>query len=103
MSKQPLMLQLKAQGFSISQIAQRLKVTEGFVRKEILHWAERPSAKPYGQKATFRRQALEMVLKRKEREAVAIASSIDSLRQEIEHMARLEATGKALYQATKRA
>ena len=101
MSRQPLMLQLKQQGLSMAQIAERLRVTEAFVRRELAYWGVQAPAKPHGNKAAYQRQALEIVLKRKEREAVAIANSISNLRQQIEQMSAIEATGKTLRQALK--
>lgn len=79
-----IMIKLRGEGLTYGQIAARVRVTEGFVRAFFGSLAPPPPAKPNGNKRIYRKAALQIVLQRKEREAVALANSISSLRQQIE-------------------
>ncbi len=96
-----IMIKLRGQGLTYGQIAARLRVTERFVRTFFGSSQPTPAAKPNGNRTIYKRAALEMVLRQKEREAAAIANSITSLREQIEQLSILEASRQSLQQAIK--
>ena len=96
-----IMIKLRGEGLTFSQIAARVRVTEGFVRAFFGTPQPSPPARPNGRKYEYKRAALEIVLRNKERAAVAIANDITRLREQIDQLSALEQSRRALHQAMK--
>lgn len=92
-----IMVALRKQGKSFSQIAQEVRVRETFVRAFFRTIEQR--ARPNDYKDVYRRAALECVLRNKEREAEAISGEIARLREQIDQLTTLELTRSTLQQA----
>ena len=102
MARRSIIIELRGKGLSYAQIAEKLKVRESFVRQ--IFGAETqiaPPAKPNGRKYEYQRAALVVVLRNKERAAVAIANDISRLREQINQLSALEQSRQTLHQAMK--
>lgn len=99
--RENIMIKLRGEGLTFGQIAARVRVTEGFVRAFFGSLKQPPPAKPNGNRYVYQREALESVLRRKERVAVALANDISNIREQIDQLSALEASRRTLHQAIK--
>lgn len=88
MARRSVIIELRGKGLTYAQIAERLKVREQFVREMFGQpsIAQPSTTKPNGNRKVYQRAALEVVLRRKERQAFALAKDITTLRQRIEEI-----------------
>ena len=102
MARRSIIIDLRGKGMSYAQIAQKLKVRESFVRS-IFGAAPQmaPPATPNGRRYAYQREALEIVLRKKERDAASIANDITRLKEQIAQLSALEASRNTLRQAIK--
>lgn len=99
--RENILLQLKQDGLTYSQIATRVGFREGFVRAFFAKLNLSPPTKPNGRRYAYQREALEVTLQRREREAFVIQRDITRLKERIEQVSSLEQSRQKLQQALK--
>lgn len=101
MAKESIIIALRGKGLTFEEIARRLKIRESFVRSYFGADKKITPAKPHGLKHVYRREALETVLREKERRVQALANDIVKLREQISQLSALEVSRAKLSQAIK--